>query len=59
MEALDGPSGTKTKFSFGDKMMFINGFFELGIFGLSERAKALHESSNIWFAFEQEMSQPG
>ena len=59
MQALDDPSASKTRFSSGDKIMFINGFFELGIFGFSERAKALQESSNIWFAFEQEMSQPG
>jgi len=56
--ALDDPSASKTRFSSGDKIMFMNGFFELGVFGFSERAKALFESSHIWHAFREEMSQP-
>ena len=58
MCALDQPLASGITFSSGDKIMFMNGFFENGMMGFAERAIALRKSSDIWRAFEEKISQP-
>ena len=55
--AIDNPS-TPVNLSSGDKIMFLNGFFEHGMMAFAERAVAFGKSSNVWRAFEEKIAQP-